>query len=438
MKMKARFADGELSVKILDVNNNNGDWIESDIDESFDDMKCGPFEFRLYFYPRDTAKKSGGRYESYYTDSTEITEFLSKHSGVYLYKGAAWMKPLGGKHDWLNLEARRVQRGTSIGLSQVYGVIRITQSKNPDIRSTSHRETVQHNKAFDDLKTMVMKSIKRLEKYKESQKKEREGGPIPSTLAKNNINTINNTLNTLRNTIPETDFKQLKHDITVTKNYIKEQEQDKETDIRQFGELRHHEDTVASLGLLTSSYLAHEITTPLRNNIEVITKMRDMVKSTDLEKGDRVNMAQEDWRPISILEANTNHILHFTSFVRELSRHIAASVSMDGGSIQFEMADAWKTIAEGMEDFTKDLNIETSMSVDEGMRISFSRIDLEAILTNLFLNSINALKDKEGTRRIHFEARYTNELTIKFSDDGKGIGQEHLGRIFDPFYIVDR
>jgi len=65
-------------------------------------------------------------------------------------------------------------------------------------------------------------------------------------------------------------------------------------------------------------------------------------------------------------------------------------------------------------------------------------IDLESILMNLFLNSINSLKrKKEGKRIIEFYASYDkNGLHVKFTDSGKGISSKHLQNIFEPFYTV--
>lgn len=435
IKIIAKFDGSELSVKISDIEYNKGQPFDYSPEESFD-KTCGPFEFRLYFYPRSTAKQRSGKYEQYYEDE-DITNFMHDHSGIYLYKDGVWMKPLGRKDDWLNLEAKRVQRISKIGLSQVYGVIRITQKENSGIMSTSHRETVQDNTAFHDLKDMIKQSIIRLEKYRDKKKKDVLETIVhsPNILASNNVGELVKTIGLLRDVLPHTTFEKLRSGAAATKKYIEEQDTHMKEEIKQYGEIRHHEDAVIAIGLFTS-YMASEISAPLAENIQVMANIRKTMETTDFKKIVDGNVVRDVWTRLENLEENTTRILHFTSFVRELSQHIAVSVGRKGKPTQFKVFDAWSTVSNGFKDFTEKFNITVSEDIDGDMTISFNRIDLEAILTNLFLNSVDALKKKDGVRRIHFEATYSNGLTIKFSDDGGGIKQEHLEHIFEPFYTI--
>ena len=436
IKMYATFnSEKTLSVHIKDIDNKQGDQQDS---KSIPDKECGPFEFKLYFYPRETAKKKGGHYEKFY-ENEKIDEFLEEHSGVYLYNDGAWVKPLGSKNDWLGLEGRRVQRRSRIGRSQVYGLVQISHEKNPCILSTSHRETVQENRAFSDLVSVIIVAIGFLEKYWTTVKNvgKTKDGPGPYAGAENNISEVIKTTKSIKDQIPGITFTKLLQDSLATQKYIRSAKKGKDVEIERLGELRHHEDTIAALGLFTS-YMASAITAPLNRNIRVIAEIRTTMESTDFDKVVDKETVRSGWEWIESLEDNTRRMVHFTSFVRELSLHIASSVSRDGRPAQFKVVDAWNTVANGFDDFLKEFHIEAFASVEDSLIVEFSQIDLEAILTNLFLNSIDALKETDGPKRIHFKAIHSSGgMSIRFSDNGKGIKRTDLEHIFEPFYVVD-
>ncbi len=441
LKMIASLSDENLSIRISNVEHNKGEWTDCDPIEPIGDLACGPFTFNLYFYPRDTAKKTDGKWESYYDkfDGLDIGEFLNEHSGVYLYRDGAWMKPLGGKNDWLHLEARRVQRGTRLGSSQVYGIIRISHDTNPGIMHTAHRETIQDNEAFRDLKKAILKSIAVFEKYRENAKRENKSdkpsGVGDETLAKNNIRSLVKTLRENRDRLPEGAYVKIKNDVSATGRYIEAIVREKDTDVSKFGELRHHEDTLAAIGLLTS-YMAHEITKPLNDNIRMLANAS---KVTGSACGPKTLVGDVSPLPtLENLQENNEQILHFVEFVHTLSKHITTSVRRGGKPMQFRVSDAFDTVAMGLGDFTSGLGIDVKSDVDESLEINFNLIDLDAILTNLFLNSISILKKNEdGGRQIHFKTAYLQDgLVIEFSDNGRGVAREHLEKIFEPFYTV--
>ena len=438
IKMRAIFKDHILRVTINDVDDKKGERTDNTFSKNLPDKECGPFDFKLYFYPRETAKKKGGHYEKFYANKN-IDEFLEEYSGVYLYKDGAWVKPLGSKHDWLGLEGRRVQRGSRIGRSQVYGIVQISQDSNPSILSTSHRETVQDTPEFSDLKSVIMDAVKALEKYWSAvkSKSKRKGRASPYTSAENNISTVIKTVKSIKDHMPDEAYEKILYDSITAQKYIRSAKEGKDAEIEHFGELRHHEDTVAALGLFTS-YMASAIAAPLNNNIRVIAEIRRTMESTDFDKVIDAETVRNGWGWIENLEDNTRRMVHFTSFVRELSHHIAASANRSGKPAQFKVVDAWNTVMKGFDDFLNEFHIEATASVEDSLIIEFSRIDLEAILTNLFLNSIDALKTKDGPRRIHFEAAHSSSgISIRFSDNGRGVELKHIDHVFEPFYVID-
>ena len=284
LRMRADFDGASLTVKISDMDHNRGAPVDRDPGELSGGAPCGPLTFDLSFYPRDVAKKGSGRRESYYRNrhgGLDIGEFLKQHSGVYLYRDGVWMKPLGGKNDWLGLEARRVQRNTRLGLSQVYGIVKISHDTNPDIRPTAHRETIQDNAAFRGMRYIILKSITAFEGYMDERRSAEEQYSVerlPGELARNNTEVLGDMLKDNRDRLPEATYQKMRGHIKAIKKNQDLAAKENDREARGSDELRSHEDAVAAIGLLTS-YMAQEVATPLNDNAKVLAGARNAIDS---------------------------------------------------------------------------------------------------------------------------------------------------------------
>ena len=78
--------------------------------------------------------------------------------------------------------------------------------------------------------------------------------------------------------------------------------------------------------------------------------------------------------------------------------------------------------------FDKKYNNEILVSADK------ERIG--QVLTNLLVNSINYGRDK-GTTEVSINDLTKEKLIVRVTDNGEGISEEHLPRLFERFYRVD-
>jgi two-component system C4-dicarboxylate transport sensor histidine kinase DctB len=74
---------------------------------------------------------------------------------------------------------------------------------------------------------------------------------------------------------------------------------------------------------------------------------------------------------------------------------------------------------------------------DKPYIINAGQIRMEQVFTNLISNAIAALEKSKNKRiTVHMEIINNNQLVIKIEDTGKGISEEILHMLFDPFYTT--
>jgi two-component system phosphate regulon sensor histidine kinase PhoR len=62
---------------------------------------------------------------------------------------------------------------------------------------------------------------------------------------------------------------------------------------------------------------------------------------------------------------------------------------------------------------------------------------IQQVLTNLLVNSIN-YGHTNGTTEVSIEALDDAKVVVRITDNGEGIEEEHIPRLFERFYRVDK
>ena len=104
----------------------------------------------------------------------------------------------------------------------------------------------------------------------------------------------------------------------------------------------------------------------------------------------------------------------------------------------FDLNKLAREVIESLEYTAKKSKIKLviNSSKDEVIPINADRSRVEQILTNLLVNSIKYGKE-DGTTKIRFYDMDTDFL-VEVADDGIGMTTEHLPRVFERFYRVDK
>lgn len=131
---------------------------------------------------------------------------------------------------------------------------------------------------------------------------------------------------------------------------------------------------------------------------------------------------------------NSNRLLRLVNQLLDLSR-------LDSGNLQLDLKDGdlaglMRVIGSSFGSYAQQHDITYNTQIPETpLFVSFDHDKLETIVYNLLSN---AFKFTPNQGKVDLKASYeASVLTIAVADNGRGIGPQHLPRIFDRFYQAE-
>ncbi len=85
----------------------------------------------------------------------------------------------------------------------------------------------------------------------------------------------------------------------------------------------------------------------------------------------------------------------------------------------------------------KNINLIFDQAYNKPIRVNADKEKIQQIISNLVVNSIK-YGHEEGTTEVSIEDLIRNKVIIRITDNGEGIPEEHIPRIFERFYRVDK
>ncbi|GAB5398766.1 MAG: ATP-binding protein [Aureisphaera sp.] len=85
----------------------------------------------------------------------------------------------------------------------------------------------------------------------------------------------------------------------------------------------------------------------------------------------------------------------------------------------------------------KGITLIFDIEYDDSIMVNADRERMQQVLTNLIENSIKYGK-KGGTTEVSVEDLIKNKVILRVTDNGEGIESEHIPRLFERFYRVDK
>lgn len=240
---------------------------------------------------------------------------------------------------------------------------------------------------------------------------------------------------------PITDRKQQELELVAAKETLETRVAERTEQLMQSRERLIEAERLAALGRLVAG-IAHEINTPIGIGVtassHLTDKLRELSTQIDANTLTRRQLTEfaETFREgneiiLGNLQRAATLVRSFKQVAADQSHHerrrFALAEYIDG--ILLSLRPALKHSPHIVEvDCPRDLEMDSYPGA------------LSQILTNLITNSLRYAFEPGQVGRLHIaaEASGDNEIRLVYADDGRGIPQDDIKRVFEPFFTTGR
>lgn len=172
------------------------------------------------------------------------------------------------------------------------------------------------------------------------------------------------------------------------------------------------------------SNISHELRTPLTSIIAFVETLEDGA----------IDDSDNNRRFLGVIRRNAERMHALIADILELSLIESGNISIDKGQVR--LGHVVDDIFDSLSSKAAERDILLIKNIPEDARVLADPGRLEQMLTNLIDNAIK-FNRPSGTVAIEYKLR-SGRSVISVTDTGEGIMSEHLSRIFERFYRLDR
>ncbi len=189
---------------------------------------------------------------------------------------------------------------------------------------------------------------------------------------------------------------------------------------------------------------------------EMMLRQKNKIKSMD----EMITNIAHQWRqPLSVISTSASGMLLQKEFgnlnddlVLELNRAIIQSCdylsqtldefqelinSCDTKKDSFYLDKLINNISIIFTNLLEENNISLDINIQEGIEVFSYKRGLEQVILNILKNAKDVLHDKNLDKRLIFiKASKDDDTTISIYDNGGGIDEENIDKIFDPYFTT--
>ncbi|MGB7443741.1 MAG: ATP-binding sensor histidine kinase [Coleofasciculaceae cyanobacterium] len=197
---------------------------------------------------------------------------------------------------------------------------------------------------------------------------------------------------------------------------------------------------MASLGGLVAG-VAHEINTPVGIGITAASFLADKTadfyqayKSGKMKRSQLEKFLDTAMQSSSMVLSNLNRAADLIQSFKQ--------VAVDQSSEQQRTVNLKQYLSEiliSLQPKLRTTHHQVQVQGDEALTLHTYPGALSQIITNLVMNSLTHAYFPEDAGHLMFEFKQeVSQIILEYSDDGKGIIQENLSKIFNPFFTTKR
>ena len=396
-------------------------------DKKFKDLKNVHFKAYYYIYNR----------QLYYTNITKlelsnIQRLSQEQGGIRIYRNGFRVLPYGEpNNDWLNIDRRYYDESGVVnvpfGNHNLFGFVEVLDPNGDLFQETAGREGLIENDAYAEMRDFISKALEGgrlrirhgVDRIKKKKTNFNQATKSISELDISPIEKIVNFKKTLELFIsePQSTTEQKADYERNANQLVDELREDFTSLLQELGMLR----VLAGLGLTISEF-THEVVQfapSMNGDLSVIEN-----QSLNLEG-------------IGALENLKRTIRLFLAYTSYFSSTVSANVTRE---LKPQAVDVI------VEDFLKIISADLSKE-SIYLKPEFYGYDLEtipmhasewsSILFNLYTNSKKAIRRADTLGQISIiGGNEKGKVYLEFSDNGDGIPEENIEKIFDAFFTT--
>ena len=173
--------------------------------------------------------------------------------------------------------------------------------------------------------------------------------------------------------------------------------------------------------------LAHELKTPLFTSQSYILTLLDGAIDDKLINKKYLKIAGKSIERLNLIVKDLDLITKLETGDNNLKRS------------NFDIVNLLQSSIEMLEINAKKKNIKLIIEHENNLPlyVNADKEKIEQVVTNLIENSIKYGREN-GTTEIVIQDLVENKLIVRFTDNGIGVKEEHVDRLFERFYRVDQ